>query len=64
MNVHTDLAHFETIVPCGIVDRGVTSLARLLGRPVGLDEVRPLVIAAFHAEFGPHAAPPQEVRTT
>jgi lipoyl(octanoyl) transferase len=62
LNVHTDLSHFETIVPCGIADRGVTSLERLLGRPVGLDEVRPHVVAAFHAEFGPDAAPPQEVR--
>jgi lipoyl(octanoyl) transferase len=53
MNVHTDLAHFETIVPCGIADRGVTSLTRLLGRHVGLDEVRPRVVEAFRHEFGP-----------
>jgi lipoyl(octanoyl) transferase len=52
MNVHTDLAHFETIVPCGIADRGVTSLARLLGRDVSLDEVRPRVVEAFRLEFG------------
>lgn len=51
MNVHTDLAHFETIVPCGIADRGVTSLARLLGRDIGLDEVRPRVVDAFRHEF-------------
>lgn len=39
LNVSTDLAHFETIVPCGIADRGVTSLARLNGRAPDLRDV-------------------------
>ena len=38
-NVSTDLAHFNFIVPCGIRDHGVTSLARLLGQPPKLVEV-------------------------
>lgn len=31
LNVRTDLSHFETIVPCGLTDRRVTSMAELLG---------------------------------
>lgn len=31
LNVSTDLSHFDTIVPCGLAGRGVTSLQRLLG---------------------------------
>jgi lipoyl(octanoyl) transferase len=39
LNVSTDLADFETIVPCGITDRGVTSLARLNGGAPDLRDV-------------------------
>ncbi len=38
LNVNVDLAPFRLIVPCGIRDQGVTSLARLLGRPVSMTE--------------------------
>ena len=40
-NVSTDLRNFELIVPCGIADRKVTSLEKLLGRTVKLAEVKP-----------------------
>jgi lipoyl(octanoyl) transferase len=36
-NVTTDLSAFSLIVPCGIPDKPVTSLAVLLGRPIELE---------------------------
>ena len=52
LNVSTDLSRFGLIVPCGITDKGVTSLERLLGRPVLMDEVADRVAARFEAAFG------------
>ena len=51
LNVTTDLSRFGLIVPCGITDRGVTSMERLLGHPVPMDEVEDAVIRAFQAVF-------------
>lgn len=51
LNVTTDLDYFNLIVPCGIADRGVTSLSRLLGRPVDRREVEDRLIQRFTEVF-------------
>jgi lipoyl(octanoyl) transferase len=51
LNVSTNLAHFDMIVPCGIADKGVTSLEKLLGRPVPMPDVQHAVVQAFAAVF-------------
>ncbi|HET9015132.1 MAG TPA: lipoyl(octanoyl) transferase LipB [Thermomicrobiaceae bacterium] len=51
LNVEPDLRYFDYMFPCGIRDRGVTSLGRRLGRAVTIDEVLPRLTAAFGAAF-------------
>ncbi len=57
-NAATDLSHFDLIVPCGIRGRGVTSLTRLLGRPVAVAEVEDALILAFSDVFEREAIGP------
>jgi len=50
-NVKPDLSHFQWIVPCGIQDKGVTSLEKLLGYEPDMEEIRQLVIKHFKKVF-------------
>ena len=50
-NVCTDLDHFKLIVPCGIADRGVTSLARVTGQQVSTIEVADAIVRHFAEVF-------------
>ena len=52
LNVTTDLDYFGLIVPCGIRDKGVTSIARVLGREVPMAQVEAAVVDAFCDVFG------------
>jgi lipoyl(octanoyl) transferase len=52
LNVGTNLDYFGLIVPCGITDHGVTSLSRLVGRPMAVEEAEDPVIEGFADIFG------------
>jgi lipoyl(octanoyl) transferase len=46
-NVNTNMQHFQWINPCGITDKGVTSLQKILGHPQDIDKVNQQVINHF-----------------
>jgi len=50
-NVRTDLDHFRLIVPCGISDRGVTSLEKITGRSLAMREVEDAIVRRFAEVF-------------
>jgi lipoyl(octanoyl) transferase len=51
LNVTTNLDHFRLIVPCGISDRGVTSLEQVADRPVSIDTVEDALVTRFAEVF-------------
>jgi lipoate-protein ligase B len=51
LNVDPNLAHFDLIVPCGIRDKAVTSLARALDQPIEMCAARECVAARFAEVF-------------
>ena len=52
LNVNTDLSAFDHIVPCGIPDRGVTSMERVMGNPPDIDLVAYSLMYSFGREMG------------
>jgi lipoyl(octanoyl) transferase len=51
LNCNNDLAVFESFVPCGIREYGVTSLTRASGREITVTDAEEIVIAEFRTEF-------------
>jgi len=52
LNVSPSFEHWSLIHPCGLADRRVTSLERLVGQNPGMDEVKKLIVARFAEVFG------------
>jgi lipoate-protein ligase B len=52
LNCTTDLSWYDAIVPCGLAGEGVTSLTRLAGHPITVEEMAPLVARRFEDVFG------------
>ena len=57
LNVGTNLDHFRLIVPCGISDKGVTSLEELTGRPLAMNDVEAAVCQRLRRGFRPAGRP-------
>ncbi len=50
-NVNTDLSYFDRIIPCGIFHKGVTSMEKLFGKKIAMNEVEESVIKNFEEVF-------------
>jgi lipoyl(octanoyl) transferase len=57
LNCTTDLKWFGAIVPCGLEDRTVTSLSRLTGREITVEEMLPVVAGRFEEVFARQLVP-------
>lgn len=51
LNVNTDLSGFSWIVPCGISDKGVTSMAQEVGHLVSIEQVKSQIVRHFAEVF-------------
>ena len=51
LNANTDLSLFGHILPCGIPDKGITSMALELGRPVSMEQIEDAVVARLAERF-------------
>jgi len=51
LNVNTNLEHFRLITPCGLSGTGVTSIEKLTGRKVAIDDVRRTIVRVFAEVF-------------
>ena len=51
LNVNTDLSFYDGIIPCGIFDRGVTSMEKVLKGTQKMEKVKSLVVDKFNQIF-------------
>lgn len=54
ININTDLSYFDKIIPCGIRDKGVTSLQKILQKKVDVEEVKNKLLKYFKEIFDYH----------
>ena len=51
LNVNTDMQYYEGIIPCGILEYGVTSMKKLLNHEVNMKDVKNTLISSFTNVF-------------
>ena len=47
LNVNTDLAYYDSIIPCGIFDYGITSMKHILGENQNISKIKSTLSAIF-----------------
>ena len=57
LNVNPQMAYFDGIIPCGIADHPVISLADIFPTPLEMDSVKREVLRAFGDVFGVEIRP-------
>ncbi len=58
LNVNTDLSYFERIRPCGFDSSVMTSMAKELGKPIQMSDVKRRIVDSFSKRFGIEIAMP------
>jgi len=53
LNINTDLSYFEHIIPCGIQDKAVTSMAKELNQEIAIHEVKSKLQVSKHCSLPP-----------
>ncbi len=61
LNVNTDLAYFDNIVPCGIVGKQVTSMEKELGKKLDFEEVKEKIKQHFKKVFNAEYLPEEQI---
>ena len=51
LNVNTDLTYYDYIVPCGIQDKGITSIQKEIGKQLDMQHVKEALLKKFEKHF-------------
>jgi lipoyl(octanoyl) transferase len=57
LNVNTQLHYYDSIIPCGIFEYGVTSMEKVLNKEIDMDEVKHVLIEQFQNVFNQQQSP-------
>ena len=53
LNINTNLTYYDSIIPCGIFDYGITSMEHILGNEQEMNEVKKVLVSVFSDVFQP-----------
>lgn len=62
LNINTDLSYFDHIVPCGISNKGVTSMQKELDQKVNEEEIKKILVEKFGKVFKAKLVRPEKLR--